>query len=97
MELLTGLVAFATLIAGANEFITRLRGKDYWVATTIATSALIGALLGHFDPLGLAVEFGVPVNWAVGAATGLATSGLITIVGSFGNKSATAPSGVLKH
>lgn len=96
MELVSGLAAFIALIAGTNEFVTRLRGKDYWTATTILCAAVVGALLGHFDPLGLATQFSVDVNWAVGAATGLATSGLITIVGSVGNKSTTRPSGILQ-
>lgn len=78
---MTGVAAFGFLIAGCVEFFTRLRARDFWTALTIAAAAVFGAILGHFDP------FALSLNWALGAAYGLAMSGLISTVGHIGNNS----------
>lgn len=73
------------VIVGATEFLNRLRAKDYWVAATIFTAALLGGLIGAY----------YKVDFLDGVAVGLAASGAITTVGSLGNKSVPAPSNVL--
>lgn len=73
------------VVAGATEFISRLRAKDAWVAATILCSAIIGGL----------ISFHYGIDFVDGMAVGLAASGLIKTVGSLGNKSTPAPSDVL--
>lgn len=82
-------VLLAAVIAGVTEFLNRLRAKDYWVATTIATAAVIGALFGVFNYGGV-VD---PVN---GVALGFGASGALTALGIVGNRSTAAPSNVLR-
>lgn len=72
-------------IVGVVEFINRMRAKDFWVALTIVTSAVVGALL--------ALYWGVDV--LAGALAGLAASGTLKTLGSLGNKSTPAPSSLV--
>lgn len=75
-------VLFLTLIAGTTELTARARARDWWVVVTIVTSAVVGMLFAlylKFDPV-------------VGLGAGLAASGAIKVVNSFGNKSVPAPS-----
>lgn len=81
----TQVVLLGAVVAGATEFISRLRAKDLWVAATIATSAILGGIIGY--------HYGV--DFVDGIAVGLGASGLIATVGSFGKKSSATPSGVL--
>ena len=90
MTQMTAMVGFGLMIAGVVELINRLRGRDYWAAATIVSAGLVGAILGLFDP------FGLNSNWAFGMAMGLSMSGLITTLGSIGNKSSATPSEVVK-
>lgn len=80
------LAVLGAVVAGATELITRLRGRDLWVAATIVTSAVIGGLVSMYYGL----------DFLTGIVAGLGTSGVITTVGSFGNKSAATPRGVVK-
>lgn len=90
MDIVTGLTAtqvalIGLVVAGATEFINRLRAGDLWVAATIFTSALLGGLIGmHYN-----------VDFIDGTTVGLAASGAIKVVGSFGKASTPAPSKVL--
>lgn len=70
------------VVVGATELISRLRAKDYWVAITIFTSAVIGGLVGAY----------YRVDFLSGVAVGLAASGAIKTLSSFGQKSVPAPS-----
>lgn len=74
------------VVAGATEFINRLRAKDVWVAATIFTAALLGGLIGwHYG-----------VDFIDGVAAGLGTSGAFSFVGAFGKKSTPAPSNLVE-
>lgn len=82
----TQVALLGAVVAGATEFINRLRGKDVWVAVTIATAALLGGLIGlHYN-----------VGFVDGVAVGLGASGFIATVGSFGNKSTASPSSIVE-
>ena len=84
---ITQYVLLAAVIAGVTEFLNRLRAKDYWVATTIATSAIIGALFGVFAIEGL--------NVITGLAAGFGVSGGFSAIGMVKGKSDPAPSSVI--
>jgi len=84
---ITQYVLLLAVIAGVTELLNRLRAKDYWVATTIATSALIGLIFGLF-----ALEDLTPVT---GLAAGFGASGALTALGMISKKSAPAPSSVV--
>lgn len=76
---------FGAVIAGVTELLNRLRAKDYWVAATILTSALVG--------VGLAAYYSIDL--LTGALAGFFASGAITTVGALGNKSTPTKSDVL--
>lgn len=79
-------VLFLTLIAGTTELTARIRAKDWWVVATIITSAIVGLLFALYlrlDPI-------------AGLGAGLAASGAIKVLNSFGNKSVPAPSNVVE-
>jgi hypothetical protein len=77
-------VLLGLVIAGATEFLNRLRARDFWVAATIATSALIGALFGLAGVEGLTLVSGI--------AAGLGVSGGFSAIGMVKGKSTPAPS-----
>lgn len=77
-------VLLAAVIAGVTEMLNRVRAKDYWVATTVATSALIGAVFGLAGVEGL--------NVVTGLAAGFGVSGSFSAIGMVRGKSAPAPS-----
>jgi hypothetical protein len=58
-------VLLATVIAGVTELLNRLRGKDFWAATTIATSAIIGGVFGAFGIEGLTLVSGIAAGFGV--------------------------------
>lgn len=74
------------IIVGVTELITRLRGKDYWVAATIVCAAIVGGLLGLY----------YHVDFVSGIAAGFGASGAIKTLSAFGNKTTVAPSKVLE-
>jgi len=84
---LTQYVLLAAVIAGVTEMLNRLRAKDYWVAGTVATSAIIGALFGLTGVEGL--------NVVTGLAAGFGVSGSFSAIGMVRGKSAAAPSELL--
>jgi len=84
---ITQYVLLAAVIAGVTEMINRIRAKDYWVATTVATSALIGGLFGIFGVEGLTL--------VTGLAAGFGVSGSFSAIGMVRGKSAPAPSDVV--
>lgn len=84
---ITQYVLLAAVIAGVTEFLNRLRAKDYWVATTIATSAVIGGLFGLFAIEGL--------DLVTGIAAGFGVSGGFSAIGMVKGKSDPAPSSVI--
>lgn len=86
---LTQYILLAAVIAGVTEMLNRIRAKDYWVATTVATSALIGGLFGIFGVEGL--------NFVTGLAAGFGVSGSFSAIGMVRGKSAPAPSEVLSR
>ena len=81
----TQYVVLVATIAGITEFIARIRAKDYWVALTIFTSALVGLVFGliHYYPSVGPVE---------GVAIGFAASGALTALGMLGKRSTPTPS-----
>ena len=90
MDTVTGLTVtqialLGFLVAGATELISRIRAYDWWVATTILTSAILGGLIG--------MHYGV--DFLDGITVGLAASGAIRLVGSFGRSSTPSPSNVV--
>ncbi len=80
----TQYVLLAAVIAGVTELLNRLRARDYWVAASIFTAAVIGGLFGFFAVEGLTLVTGI--------AAGFGASGAIKLVGSVGRKSEPAPS-----
>lgn len=84
---ITQYVLLAAVIAGVTEMLNRIRAKDYWVATTVATSAVIGGLFGVFGVEGL--------NLVTGIAAGFGVSGSFSAIGMVRGKSAPAPSSVV--
>lgn len=85
----TQYVLMGTVIIGINELLTRLRGRDFWVAGTIVMSAVIGGLFGFFGYYpGLDVVQGI--------AAGFGVAGTLTTVGHIGNKSVATPSPLTK-
>jgi uncharacterized membrane protein HdeD (DUF308 family) len=86
---ITQYVLLAAVIAGVTELINRLRARDYWVALTVATSAVIGLLFGVFEVEGL--------TEITGLAAGFGASGALSFVGSVGRKSTPAPSEPLER
>lgn len=86
---ITQYVLLAAVIAGITEMLNRIRAKDYWVAATVATSALVGGLFGLFGVEGL--------NLVTGIAAGFGVSGSFSAIGMVRGKSAPAPSEVLSR
>jgi uncharacterized membrane protein HdeD (DUF308 family) len=84
----TAYVLLAAVIAGVTELLNRLRAKDYWVATTIFTAAVIGGLFGVFHYAGVS-------DFVNGIAIGFGASGALTAIGIVGNRSIPAPSKAL--
>lgn len=80
-------VLLGAVIAGATELLNRLRARDFWVAATIVTSAVIGTLFGAADVEGL-----TPIT---GLAAGLGASGAIKVLSAFGQKSPAVESKVI--
>lgn len=80
----TQYILLGAVIAGVTELLNRLRAKDYWVALTVGTAALIGLLFGLFN-----VEALTPVT---GLAAGFGASGAFSAIGMIRGKSAPAPS-----
>lgn len=80
----TQYVLLAAVIAGVTELLNRLRAKDYWVAATVATSAVVGGLFGFFGVEGL--------NVITGIAAGFGVSGSFSAIGMVRGKSTPAPS-----
>jgi uncharacterized membrane protein HdeD (DUF308 family) len=85
----TTYLLLGAVIAGITELLNRLRAKDYWVAATIISSAIVGGLFGWQGIEGLDV--------VTGLAAGFGTSGVIKTISAFGNKSTPAPSTVLER
>lgn len=81
---ITQYVLLAAVIAGVTELLNRLRAKDYWVAGTVATAAIIGGLFGAFGVEGLTLVTGV--------AAGFGVSGSFSAIGMVRGKSSPAPS-----
>lgn len=81
------LAVLGAVVAGATELITRLRAKDYWVAATITTSALLGGLIGAY----------YEVAFVIGVTAGLGASGVIKALSAFGNKSTPTPSSLTER
>lgn len=81
---LTEYVLLAAVIAGVTEFINRLRARDYWVATTVATAAVIGGTFGAFGVEGLDLVEGI--------AAGFGASGAFSAIGMVRGKSTPTPS-----
>jgi hypothetical protein len=77
-------VLLAAVIAGITELLNRLRGKDYWVAATVGTAAVVGGLFGLFGVEGL--------NLVTGIAAGFGVSGSFSAIGMVRGKSAPTPS-----
>lgn len=85
---LTQYIQLGLVLAGITELISRLRARDLWVATTIVTCVVAGAVCGAFE------LFGVP-NAEIGILVGFGTSGALKGISMFGNKSTPAPSDVV--
>ena len=83
-------VVLAAVIAGVTELINRLRAKDYWVAATIVTAAVVGAIFG-------AIHYYANLDIATGIAVGFGASGALSAIGMIGNKSTATPSNVLER
>lgn len=83
----TQYVLLGAVIAGMTELLTRARAKDWWVVLTILCSALIGALFGLANYMGLDIVQGL--------VAGLGASGAITALGAA--KSKAAPSDALQR
>lgn len=81
-------VLLGAVIAGVTELLNRLRAKDYWVAATITTAALIGLLFGIFEVEGL--------DAVTGIAAGFGVSGAFSGLGMLGNRSTASPSNLLE-
>lgn len=84
---ITQYVLLAAVIAGVTEFLSRLRAKDYWTATTIACAAVIGLLFGLANVEGLDAVSGI--------AAGFGASGGLTALGMVGKRSTPTPSAAL--
>lgn len=81
-------VVLAATIAGVTELISRLRAKDYWVAATILTSAIIGGLFGAF-------HYYAGLDIPGGIAVGFGASGALSALGIVGNRSTPTASKVI--
>lgn len=81
-------IVLAAVIAGVTELINRLRAQDYWVAVTIVTAAVIGAIFG-------AIGYYPSLDIPTGIAVGFGASGALSALGSIGNKSPATKSEVL--
>lgn len=76
-----------TLIIGVTELLSRLRAKDYWVAGTIVSAAVLGGLIALY----------YHVDFVSGIAAGFTGSGLLKVLGSAGNKSTPTPSNLVQR
>lgn len=65
-----------TAVAGATEFLRRLRVRDIFGAVTILVSALIGGLAG-------VLQLASVPNFETGLIVGLSASGLVTVASRF--------------
>lgn len=83
----TQYVLLGAVIAGVTEMLNRVRARDYWVAATIATSAIIGGLFGIFAIEGL--------NLVTGIAAGFGVSGAFSAIGMVKGKSTPQPSSIV--
>jgi len=81
-------VLLVATIAGITELQKRIRAKDWDVAFTIAFAAIVGALFGYNN------YAGIP-DVVTGIVAGFGASGVVTVVGSFGNRSQPSPSDVV--
>lgn len=86
---ITNYVLLAAVIAGVTELISRLRAKDYWVAVTIATAAVVGGLFG-------AIGYYPGLDLVGGVVAGFAASGALKAFSMFGQKSTPAPSSAVE-
>lgn len=82
---LTQYILLGAVLAGVTELLSRLRARDYWVATTIGSCVLVGAVCGYFK------RFGAP-SIEIGILAGFATSGALKGLSVLGQKSTPAPS-----
>lgn len=85
---ITQYVLLGAVIAGVTELLNRLRAKDYWVAATVATSALIGLLFGVLEVEGLTA--------VTGLAAGFGVSGAFSGIGMVKGRSTPTPSTITK-
>lgn len=69
-------IFLVTAVAGATEFLRRLKVQDYWAAATILVATGIGAAAGALDAPG------VGSVWD-GIVIGLGSSGIVTIAQKF--------------
>lgn len=90
MELLdfSQFLVLGAVIAGVTELINRLRAKDYWVAATVLTAAIIGGIFG-------ALDYYENMDILTGVATGFGVSGAFSAIGMIRGKSTPAESTVL--
>jgi hypothetical protein len=79
------LALLGAVIVGITELLNRLRAQDYWVVATITCSAVVGGFVGLY--------YGV--DFITGLVAGLAASGTLKTLSSFGNKSVPEPSSVI--
>lgn len=77
-------VLLGAVVAGVTEMLNRIRARDYWVAGTVGTAAIIGGLFGLFGVEGL--------NLVTGIAAGFGVSGAFSAIGMVRGKSAPQPS-----
>lgn len=78
----TQIALLGLIIAGITELFNRLRGKDYWVAASIVTSAIVGGFIGMF--------YGI--DFVSGMGAGLTASGFLKTISVVGRKSEPTPS-----
>lgn len=82
-------ILLVTAVAGAVEFLRRVKVSDWFAAVTIAVSAVIGMVMGAMDAPG------VPDVWT-GLVLGLGASGFVTIASRV-NTSASVTQPVVKR
>lgn len=85
----TQYVLLGAVIAGVTELISRVRAKDWWVAGTIVTAAVVGGLFGYFN-------YYPDLDTVEGISAGFGLSGALSAVGMIGNRSKAAPSDLIE-